>query len=454
MQKRFQTNDLIGEYRVTSFLGEGGMGEVYLGVHEKLGRKAAIKILGASATDASFKTRFFNEARLQASLHHPNIATLYDFQEQDEQLLIFMEYVDGESLEDIIERRSFTIGETLTVFTAICEAVGYIHKNGIIHRDLKSQNVKLTSAGTVKLLDFGIAKDASSHGLTQTGGVIGTPNYLSPEQLEGKQATAQADVWALGVLLYEMLTGTLPFKGDSFAQLVLGITVAKFPPPDEVNPAVPRDVSNIIKKCLKKDEAARFQNVDELLAAIHSVGGKGQGLAPTVISTWKQTFGFGAFVKPATVGANASFEPLETVYQERAVTEPTASRSPLIFIVGGAAAVFVLLVTIVGVGVWAMSGDSVNATTAAPGRQPANMSSPQNSSLKGGTQRIRVDLDEGKAQVIQNGQQIGTTPLDMDVASGENPRLTLHREGFEDKTIQIDVGGGKKVFTFSLKPKK
>ena len=186
MSKRFQTNDLIGEYRVTSFLGEGGMGEVYLGVHEKLGRKAAIKILGAASSDESFKTRFFNEARLQASLHHPNIATLYDFKEQDEQLLIFMEFVDGESLEDIIERRSFTIEETLTVFAAICEAVEYIHKNGIVHRDLKSQNVKLTTSGAVKLLDFGIAKDGSSHGLTQAGGVIGTPNYLSPEQLDGK----------------------------------------------------------------------------------------------------------------------------------------------------------------------------------------------------------------------------------------------------------------------------
>ena len=108
MQKRFQVNDLIGEYRVTGFLGEGGMGEVYLGVHEKLGRPAAIKILGAAASDPTFKTRFFNEARLQAGLHHPNIAALYDFREEDDQLFIFMEFVDGESLEDLIERRAFS----------------------------------------------------------------------------------------------------------------------------------------------------------------------------------------------------------------------------------------------------------------------------------------------------------------------------------------------------------
>ncbi|MBK8303741.1 MAG: protein kinase [Chloracidobacterium sp.] len=120
MNKRFQVNEMIGEYRVTSFLGEGGMGEVYLGVHEKLGRPAAIKILHSNVSDESFKTRFFNEARLQASLHHPNIAALYDFQEQGNELLIFMEFVDGESLDDLVARRAFSINESLEVFASVC----------------------------------------------------------------------------------------------------------------------------------------------------------------------------------------------------------------------------------------------------------------------------------------------------------------------------------------------
>ena len=441
MNKRFQTNDLIGEYRVTSFLGEGGMGEVYLGIHEKLGRKAAIKILGAAASDESFKTRFFNEARLQASLHHPNIATLYDFKEQNDQLLIFMEFVDGESLEDIIERRSFTIDETLTVFASICDAVAYIHKNGIVHRDLKSENVKLTSSGSVKLLDFGIAKDGSSHGLTQAGGVIGTPNYLSPEQLEGKEATAHADIWALGVLLYEMLTGTLPFKGDSFAQLVLEITTAKFTPPDEISSVVPREVSNIVKKCLKKEGSGRFQSVDDLIAAVHAANRKGPTPPSTVASTLKRTFGF--VNSPAAV-----FEP-------NSASSANTPRSPMVFIVAGAGVVFVLLISMIGLGVWAISGNPDAAKASVPtGRPPANAASPLASSLKAGTQRVRVDIDEGKAQIIKNGQSIGTTPLDLDVATGDMPSLTLRRDGFEDKTVQLDVGGGKKVFTFSLKPKK
>ncbi len=162
---------MIGEYRVTGFLGAGGMGEVYGGVHAKLGRAAAIKVLSENVTDDSFTSRFFNEARLQASLHHPNIATLYDFQEIGGRLCIFMELVDGESLEDLVTRRAFAVEDALKTFLPVVEAIAFIHQNGILHRDIKSQNIKLTSNGTVKLLDFGIAKDSISHSLTQTGGV-------------------------------------------------------------------------------------------------------------------------------------------------------------------------------------------------------------------------------------------------------------------------------------------
>nr|MDQ3041818.1 serine/threonine protein kinase [Acidobacteriota bacterium] len=171
--QRFQTNEMIGDYRVTQFLGAGGMGEVYLGVHAKIGRSAAIKVLNNTAADASFTTRFLNEARVQSSLQHPNVATLYDFQEIGDQLFIFMEFVDGESLEDLITRRAFTVEDALITFQSICEAIAFIHRHGIIHRDIKSQNIKLTAGGAVKLLDFGIAKDSVSHSMTQTGGVIG-----------------------------------------------------------------------------------------------------------------------------------------------------------------------------------------------------------------------------------------------------------------------------------------
>jgi len=450
MNKRFQIDEMIGEYRVTSFLGEGGMGEVYLGVHEKLGRPAAIKILHSNISDESFKTRFFNEARLQASLHHPNIAALYDFKEQGNELLIFMEFVDGESLDDLVSRRAFSITESLAVFGSVCEAVGYIHQNGIVHRDIKAQNIKLTAAGKAKLLDFGIAKATGSHGLTQTGGVIGTPNYLSPEQLSGQMATASSDVWALGVLLYEMLTGTLPFNGDTLGGLVLQISNAQFTPPEQINPGIPREVSNIIKRCLKKEPQNRFQTADELLKAVRSTLGHRDSGSTQVGAALKQALGFNSppsAQPPAAVEYGDAPGPF--------ITNAAESKSfPTVMVAGGAGALLLFIVGVVGIGWWAVSGSSgTNTANTSPQRRAVNGASPQTADLKNGKLRIRIDVDEGKAQVVQDGQVLGTTPFDMDIDAGEKPTLTLRRENFEDKNVLIEPRTGKKVYTFSLKPK-
>lgn len=442
MPNRFQVDELIGEYRVTHFLGEGGMGEVYLGVHQKLERPAAIKILGAGASDPSFKTRFFNEARLQASLHHPNIAALYDFQEQGDELLIFMEYIDGESLDDLITRRAFSPAESLGVFASVCEAVAYIHQNGIVHRDIKSQNIKLTGAGTVKLLDFGIAKGAESHGLTQTGGIIGTPYYLSPEQLEGKPATPHTDIWALGVLLYEMLTGELPFRGDTLSSLVLRITLAHFKAPEEINPGIPRDVANIVKKCLKKVEGDRYKSVDELIRAIRATEAKQQ----TQTAEPYSTFGF-IRARPPEADDETIVQRVDDI-EKGENTSFWAAHRTVIMIVAGPAFLCLAIAAVFGIFVWSRSGTSATART-----EIANANASPSAGIKAGTQHIRVDIDEGKAEVLRNGQVVGTTPLEMDLAVGENPQLTLRRQGFEDKLVQLEVGSGKRVFTFSLRPK-
>ncbi len=173
---------MIGDYRIVGFLGAGGMGSVYHGIHTKIDRPAAIKVLSSPAAGSTFKERFFNEARVQSSLHHPNIATLFDFQESPsrDELYIVMEYVDGETLDALIDRKYFAVEDALVTFKSICEAVKFIHENNIVHRDIKPQNIKISSKGTVKMLDFGIAKDAVSSGLTRVGGIVGTPNYLVP----------------------------------------------------------------------------------------------------------------------------------------------------------------------------------------------------------------------------------------------------------------------------------
>jgi serine/threonine-protein kinase len=473
MQRRLNIGEQLGEYRITQFLGAGGMGEVYRGEHAKLGRSAAIKVLLSTVTDESFTQRFFNEARLQANLHHPNIAALYDFQEIGGQLCIFMEYVDGVSLEDVVNARSLAVEDALGIFAFIVEAVGFIHSHGIVHRDIKSQNVKLTADGKPKLLDFGIAKDSSAaHGLTQTGGVIGTPHYLAPEQLDGKPATAQADIWALGVLLYEMLTGDMPFQGETLAGLVLQITTAQFAAPETLNPAVSRDVSRIVSRCLKKNLSERYHTTDELLTDVRKVL---SGEKSSTISLGK-TFGlFGKKEEKPYVPAfspspapqnqygsndynsndygSSDYSPSNYSSSSYSLSENSTpeKKLPLGLIAGVSAIAVVLLFSIVGIGVYLMSGgDSGNFVT--NGKSTANGSTAV-VVPNAPTRQIKIDVDEGKAQVFRGDESLGLTPLDLNVRDGEKVALTLKRDGFEDKNVQFETGGGKRVYTFSLKQK-
>src|ERR671916_172806 len=248
MGRAFDTNQTVGEYRVVDFLGAGGMGEVYRAMHSKIGRVAAVKVLTAQATQtAGFVQRFFNEARIQASLQHPNVATLYDFCEVQGQPCIIMEYVDGQTVSERIAayRAPLPLSETVHVFEKVCEAIDYIHRHGVIHRDIKANNIKISSTGQVKLLDFGIAKGQDSRQLTQAGSVIGTLQYLAPELIRGGTADASGDIWALGVLLYEMVTGRMPFDAATVGDLCDRIGRVEYAPPAQVNPGVPREVSAV-----------------------------------------------------------------------------------------------------------------------------------------------------------------------------------------------------------------
>lgn len=479
MQIRFQPNEMMGEYRVTNFLGAGGMGEVYQGVHAKLGRPAAIKVLSESCSDESFTERFFNEARLQASLHHPNVAALYDFQEIGGRLCIFMEFVNGESLEDLVARRAFTIEDAMKTFQPIVEAIAFIHQNGILHRDIKSQNIKLTSSGTVKLLDFGIAKDSTSHSLTQTGGVIGTPSYLAPEQLTGVEASAQTDIWALGVLLYEMLTGVEPFKADTIGALCMQITLAEFESPEKINPAVPREVSRIVARCLKKNVAERYRTADELLEDVREFlsDEKSHAKTVTVFSGLKKSFAFSSKNAPASaIIGNVSSNKNQTdagfnkntsdnySYNtdsnggESYPNQSSRKKLPVAMIAVASSVAVILLFSLIGLGVWLMSGSSAGDATANSALKTVVDSKDGKTavvpSAKAANQRrVRVDVDEGSAQVFRNGQSVGATPFDLEAADGEKVDLTLKRNGFEDKAVQIEVSSRKQVYTFSLKSK-
>ncbi len=441
MNRRFQDNEIVGDYRVVGFLGRGGMGEVYHFYHEQLNRSVAVKVLGSHVSlDETYKARFINEARVQANLHHPNIAALYNFQSTSKELLIFMELVDGECLDALIERSYFSIEESLKVFEAIVEAIGYVHSNGIIHRDIKTENVKLNSAGIPKLLDFGIAKDPKSSTLTQIGGVIGTPNYLAPEQLDGKSGSVQTDIWSLGVLLYKMLTKKLPFDDDWLQGLILKVIQGQYESPESLNPAIPKAVSNIIRKCLLKDVSQRYQTTDELLHDVREVLAQRYN-QKTNLSESKQTQSF----------------PLAKVF---------AVVSSSLF----------LLILIVA-GVWALSissntpvGNNSNVKVLGNNPTPSNKKTPEipivgqsspkteptvisQQNLTESSNKVRIDAIGGKAEVWRNSQKIGETPYDLNIEEKEVVSLTLKRNGFLDHDVQVGLTAGKKVYTFMLAPK-
>lgn len=260
-------NTTIGDYTITGFLGKGGMGEVYQAIHNRLGRNVAVKVL----THASgvFDSRFLNEARIQATLQHKNIATLYEFVEHNGLPCIIMELVDGQTLDDYIRASGrLPVTTILTIFQEIVEAIAYIHTKGIVHRDIKSNNIKLTREGAVKLLDFGIAKAGTTPKFTETGGVIGTWEYMAPEQLRGVAANPRTDVWALGVLLYEMITRRLPFESEHFAELYEKLNNAAYLSPSTLHGGVTGELEAIVARCLNKNAEARYADANELLQAI------------------------------------------------------------------------------------------------------------------------------------------------------------------------------------------
>ena len=205
----------ISHYNITEKIGEGGMGEVYLADDTKLKRQVAIKFLPEHLTkDKENVERFEREAEAAAALNHPNIITIFDVIETDGQICIIMEYVDGKSLSEKIDDKNLAIEEILNITNQICEGLFEAHKADIVHRDIKPENILIDNRGRVKILDFGLAKLKGVSKLTKETSTLGTIHYMSPEQLQGKEVDHRSDIWSFGVVIYELLTGEVPFKGD------------------------------------------------------------------------------------------------------------------------------------------------------------------------------------------------------------------------------------------------
>jgi eukaryotic-like serine/threonine-protein kinase len=265
----------IAHYRITAAIGAGGMGEVYRATDTKLGRDVALKVLPAEmAGDPDRLARFQREARAVAALNHPNIVTIFSVEEFEGIHFLTMELIEGEPLGKLIPTAGLQPGQIVEIAHALADALAAAHEKGIIHRDLKPANVMMTKDGRVKVLDFGLAKDVrpvdpqdatmTSPDRTQAGVVMGTPAYMSPEQIAGRPLDHRSDIFSLGVVLYEMATGRRPFQGQSSAELASAVLRDSPSPISEVRPGLPADVVQIVRRCLEKDPNRRIQTARDI----------------------------------------------------------------------------------------------------------------------------------------------------------------------------------------------
>ena len=275
----------LGHYDVTALLGEGGMGQVWQETDTQLNRQVALKILpDAFAADPDRLARFTREAQILASLNHPNIAAIYGIEEAEGTRALVLELVEGPTLADRIKQGPIPIDEALPIAKQIAEALEAAHEQGVIHRDLKPANIKVKDDGTVKVLDFGLAKafqpDASDPSLsqsptisltaaaTQMGMVIGTAAYMSPEQAKGKVVDKRADVWAFGAVLYEMLTGRKMFEATDVSETLASVLL-RDPDISGIGGQVPAHIRSLLRRCLVKDPKDRLRDIGEIRIALN-----------------------------------------------------------------------------------------------------------------------------------------------------------------------------------------
>jgi serine/threonine-protein kinase len=268
----------LRQYRILSLLGAGGMGEVYLAEDTSLGRTVAIKFLHpASTEDDVAKRRFLREARAAARLDHHNICSIHEVGEDGGDSFIVMQYVEGETLKSVVDGRPLGLDSLVSIGLQIADALAAAHEQGVVHRDLKSNNIIVTERGQAKVLDFGLAKLLPDGGasseieVTKTGAVIGTPSYMSPEQARGEAADRRSDIFSLGVVMYEMATGDVPFRRKSAAETMNAVINEPHAPAAELNDDVPPELSAIIDRALAKAPADRYQSAGEMIGDLRSL---------------------------------------------------------------------------------------------------------------------------------------------------------------------------------------
>ena len=290
-----------GRYRIQRKLGAGGMADVYLAEDQELGRRVAIKILnGRHANDAQFIERFRREAKNAAALNHPNIVSIYDRGEAEDTYYIAMEFLDGRTLKElIIGRGAAPINVAIEYARQILSALRFAHRHGIVHRDIKPHNALVDGEGRVKVTDFGIARAGTSQ-MTEAGSIVGTAQYLSPEQARGGEVDPRSDLYSLGIVLYELLTGKTPFDGETPVEIAMKHLSATPQPPSKLRPDIPPELDMVVLRALAKNPDDRYQSADEMEADLERVG-RGARVSAATVDTATQVLR-----RPAAAAAAAS----------------------------------------------------------------------------------------------------------------------------------------------------
>jgi serine/threonine protein kinase/Tfp pilus assembly protein PilF len=262
-----------GRYQIVEVLGEGGMGKVYKAIDKQLNEEVALKLIKPEiASDKKTVKRFSNELKLSRKISHRNVGRMYELMEDKGSLFITMEYVPGQDLKGLIRQSGrLAIGTTISIAKQVCEGLAEAHRLGVIHRDLKSSNIMIDKRGNARIMDFGIARSLSGKSITRAGAMIGTPEYMSPEQVEAEELDQRSDIYSLGVILYEMVTGQLPFEGDSPLSVAMKHKGEIPADPKELNPQIPGELSRLILKCLEKDKEKRYQNAEEVHSELDNI---------------------------------------------------------------------------------------------------------------------------------------------------------------------------------------
>ena len=452
----------IGPYRVIDYIGAGGMRTVYRVAHRATGRVAAAKVLNTTAAPRALE-RFANEARILQALSHPAISQMYEFLEVNGAPCLVMEYVDGDTLEQLIRSRGpLPLADAIRIFAALADAVSYIHQRGIIHRDLKTNNVKVDVLGAVKLLDFGIAVGDSSPRLTSTGNVVGTLMSLAPEQLRSGRAEPRSDLWALGILFYEMLTSRLPFEGGAEGFIGEKILRGVYTPASDLRPGLPREVDRIIGRCLKVRPEDRYASAEALLTDLRVLqsGEKPAGHLPSLGTLGH--LGGRDFLR-------SSGEFATTIARQwRLALSGSVALAAIVFLVWNLRSPVREDIPTTGSGTATLGGrpsDRENVPTdVADGRDdrltgrddvtPTEPMRPEAASAQSAVGPVATLADsvsrrpliirvmEGTADVYINDVRVGTTPYTWRAPVGTEVQLTLRRSGCDDlrRPLRLEEG--------------